>query len=65
MGAFHREYLCDSVDSFTIGLFTRVLGWTPEECHVVMAKAKAELRDPVHQLYQEFYYVYARKPESQ
>ena len=46
MGAFHAEDLCDAVDSYTGALFTRVLGWTPEECQVLQANVKKDFRNP-------------------
>ena len=46
MGMFHREELYDAVDSFTAALFTRILGWTPEECSVLQGKVKEDMRNP-------------------
>lgn len=46
MGLFHREDLYDAVDSYTAALFTRILGWTPEECAVLQAKVKADMKNP-------------------
>lgn len=54
MGMFHREDIVDAVDSYTPGLFTRILGWTPEECQVLIAKVKKNFRDPQLQLYTKF-----------
>lgn len=65
MGAFQREHMCDCVDSFTIGLFTRVLGWTAEECRVMMAELKEEVRDPKHQLYSNFFFISGRAPPAE
>ncbi|KAK3723773.1 hypothetical protein LTR37_001654 [Vermiconidia calcicola] len=50
LGLYQQEHICDCVDSYTLGLFTRVLGWSPEECQILMASVKNEVRDPQHQL---------------
>lgn len=44
-------------------VFTRVLEWSPEECQVIMTKAKKEVRDPQQQIHTNFWFVYGRKPE--
>lgn len=64
MGTFQAEQLCDAVDSFTPMLFTRVLGWTPEECEVMQARVKNVFRSGTHQVYTKFWFVYGRKPET-
>lgn len=65
MGTFQREHICDSVDSYTVALFTRVLGWSLEECQVIMAKVKQEVRDLQHQLYTNFFFVSGRAPAEE
>ena len=54
MGVVQQEQFCGAIDSYTIALFTRVLGWTSEECKVLMDLAKKEVRDPKNQLYINF-----------
>lgn len=61
---FQREHICDCVDSYTPGLFGRVLGWTPEECQIIMAKVKKEVRDLQWQLYTNFFFVSGRAPPA-
>lgn len=60
---YQREQVADSVDSYTMALFTRILGWSPEECMVLIAATKAEIRDPRHRLYAQFWFTWGRKPE--
>jgi hypothetical protein len=62
MGVFQREHICDCVDAYTVGLFTRVFGWSLEACQVMMAQVKNEVRDPQHQLYANFYFIHGRVP---
>lgn len=46
IGRYNVPHCMDAVESFTLALFTRVLGYTVEECQVLISKLKAELRDP-------------------
>ncbi len=62
IGMFQREHICDCVDAYTIGLFTRIYGWSVDECRVMMSKVKNEVRDPQHQLYANFYFIYGKAP---
>ena len=34
----------EGLEAFTLGLFTRVHGWTPEEVQVLLSKIRAEWR---------------------
>ena len=54
LGVVQQEQFCNAIDSYTIALFTRVLGWTAEECKVLMDAAKKEVRNPKNQLYINF-----------
>lgn len=40
MGIYNRENTLECVSAFTLSLFTRVLGWSVEECQVLMAKVR-------------------------
>ncbi|KAF2434307.1 methyltransferase, partial [Tothia fuscella] len=62
LGLFQREQMCLAVESFAMGFMTRVLNWTNEECQVLLAKARTELRDPKAKLITIFHFVYGRKP---
>ena len=64
MGMVQSEQFCDAIDSYTMALFTRVLGWSTEESQVLMAKAKAEVRDRKNQVYINFFFVHGRRPEN-
>ncbi|KAJ9149491.1 Demethylmenaquinone methyltransferase [Pleurostoma richardsiae] len=50
------------VDSYTPGIFGRVLGWSDEEIKVLIAKVKKDLKDPAIHLYLPVYFVWGRKP---
>ena len=64
MGYVQEEQFCGVIDSYTAALFTRVLGWTVEECDVLVEKAKAEVRDRQNQLYIPFTVAYGKRPEK-
>lgn len=40
MGIYNRENTLECVQAFTVRLFTHVLGWTMEECEVLMGKVR-------------------------
>ncbi|KAH6977650.1 S-adenosyl-L-methionine-dependent methyltransferase [Ilyonectria destructans] len=50
------------VDSYTPGVFGRILGWSEEEIQVFMAKVKNDLKDPSIHLYLPVYFIWGRKP---
>ena len=64
IGAYQREQVIISLQSFVPGLFGRILGWSKEECQVLIAECTRELRDPTIHLYNSFRFIYGRKPRS-
>jgi len=62
LGAYQREQVILSLQSYVPGLLGRVLGWSQEECQILIAEATRELRDPKIHLYTMFRFVYGRKP---
>ena len=59
---YNEEHMCVCLESFTLALLTRVLGWSYEECQILMACVRAEFRDPKNHLYTLKHFVYGRKP---
>ncbi|KAJ4250119.1 hypothetical protein NW762_011929 [Fusarium torreyae] len=51
------------IDSYTPGIFSRVLGWEEEAIRVLIAKVKKDLNNPAIHLYVPTYTVWAKKPE--
>lgn len=41
----------DSLEAYSLALYTRVLGWTREELTVFLAEVRKEIRDRKHHLY--------------
>jgi hypothetical protein len=63
IGKFQALQEAKVIESYTPGLFTRVLGWSNEEVQVFIAKIKNELKDPAIHLYLPVYFVWGRKAE--
>jgi len=63
IGMYQREHVLLCVESFTLGLLGRVMGWSNDECQVLMAEVRRELRDPKLRLYTVFHFVIGRRPE--
>ena len=41
----------DSLEAYSLALYTRVLGWTREELTVFLAKVRKDIRGRKHHLY--------------
>ena len=64
IGRYMRELMVMGVEPYTYGFIGKLLGWSQEECRVLIAKTTAEVRDKKFHLYNRFYFVYGRKPEA-
>ncbi|RDW86014.1 hypothetical protein BP5796_04339 [Coleophoma crateriformis] len=62
LGRYHMVHMLDVVEPYTLGLFTRVLGWSKDECEVLMAKVRADIRNPSIHTYVDWHFIYGRKP---
>ncbi|KAL2109245.1 hypothetical protein VUR80DRAFT_2799 [Thermomyces stellatus] len=62
LGAWTRENLDTGMDGLLLALFTRFLGWTPDEVTVFSAQVRAALKDRRVHAYMPVYVVYGRKP---
>lgn len=65
MGRYHQLNMQEAVESYTMALFTRVLGWTSEEVRVFQAQVKDEMKDRSLHLYTKFIFVYGQKDEGE
>ncbi|PGH18639.1 hypothetical protein AJ79_00418 [Helicocarpus griseus UAMH5409] len=61
---YQQLVMIESVEAYTLALFTRVLGWSPEEVHVLMASVKNEIKDLSIHTYGKMHIVYGQKPVS-
>ncbi|PGH13963.1 hypothetical protein AJ80_06101 [Polytolypa hystricis UAMH7299] len=64
LGRFQLANMLEALDSYTLSLFTRVLGWKKEEVQVLNAGARSELKDRSIHMYCKVHFVYGQKPES-
>jgi len=55
--------MLDAVESYTLAVFTRVMGRSIQETQALMERVKCELLDPKLHLYTAQYIIYGRKPE--
>jgi len=62
IGAWNLLNVLEGIEGFTMGLFTRVLGWKAEEVHLLLADVRKELRNPEIHAQLDFHVVYAQKP---
>ncbi|KAJ4244203.1 hypothetical protein NW762_014584 [Fusarium torreyae] len=63
IGKFQVIQQLKAVDSYTLQIFSSVLGWSQDEIQVFMAKVKSELKDPTIHLYIAGHFVWGRKPD--
>jgi hypothetical protein len=50
-GRFNQLAMLDSLQAYTLHLFTNVLGWTVEEAEVYLVDVRKELMDPKIHMY--------------
>jgi len=62
VGAFNHVQLKDGLEGFSLALYTRVLGWRPEEVQALVAKVRKDLDDPKMHAVTDFHVVWGRKP---
>lgn len=65
MGRYHQVNMTEGLESYSLALFTRVLGWTTQEVHVFLAAVRKEMVDRSLHLYVKFLFVYGEKPEDE
>ncbi|KAF2655659.1 S-adenosyl-L-methionine-dependent methyltransferase [Lophiostoma macrostomum CBS 122681] len=62
VGRYQRELMTIGVEPYTFGFIGKLLGWSEEECRVLIAKVVSEMRDKSLHLYVRFFFTYGRKP---
>lgn len=52
VGAFEKENMLEGLEGFSVRLFQRGLGWTPEETNILLEKVRNEIRNKsIHAYY--------------
>lgn len=64
IGRYQREHMSMGVESYTLGLLGKVLGWSDDECRVMIAKCVGDIRNKAVHIYIRFFFVHGRKPET-
>ncbi|KAK1848061.1 methyltransferase domain-containing protein [Colletotrichum chrysophilum] len=64
LGIINLIQLMDGAEAFTFRIFCDVLGWTRDECIVMLAKVRNELKSNSFHARMEFHVVYGRKPSN-
>lgn len=64
LGRYQLEQACEALEAYCMASFTRIRGWSKEECQILVANAKKELRNPENHLYSKVHFVYGREPEA-
>ncbi|KAK7545523.1 S-adenosyl-L-methionine-dependent methyltransferase [Phyllosticta citricarpa] len=64
IGMFNLLQAVEGIEAFTMRVFTKCLGWTPEDVQAFDAKVVADFKSKSTHSYFTFYVVYGQKPES-
>ncbi|KAK4236146.1 Phosphoethanolamine N-methyltransferase 1 [Achaetomium macrosporum] len=64
IGMWTEENFCGGLHGLSIALFTRALGWSPEETEVFLAGVRKDLRNRQIHAYWPILVVYGQKPEQ-
>jgi len=62
IGRYNLCSLLIAVESYSLALFTRVLGWSNEETQVFLAGVRKDLKNRAVHSYCNLHVVYGRKP---
>ncbi|KAI9051879.1 hypothetical protein LZ554_004135 [Drepanopeziza brunnea f. sp. 'monogermtubi'] len=63
LGLWNMVNTLDGVEGFTLAMFTRVLGWQPEEVQVFLAGVRKDTKNKKLHNYWPIYITYGKKPE--
>ncbi|KAF2183531.1 S-adenosyl-L-methionine-dependent methyltransferase [Zopfia rhizophila CBS 207.26] len=64
IGRYQREHMAMGIEPYTLGFIGKVLGWSEQECRVLIAKVVNEVRDKSMHMCIHFLFVCGRKRES-
>ncbi|OJJ51171.1 hypothetical protein ASPZODRAFT_2106358 [Penicilliopsis zonata CBS 506.65] len=63
IGQVAKLALLEAVESYSLALFTRVLGQSAEEALEFVSRVRSEILRNTYHMYVRFYYVYGQRPE--
>ena len=64
IGRYQREHMAMGIEPYTFGFIGKVLGWSEQECRVLIAQVTNDVRRKDVHMYIKFYFVHGRKPPS-
>ena len=64
LGAYQQANMLEAMESYSLALFTRVLGWTPEQVGVYLTGVREEVMNRKLHLYAKYWFVYGQKPAA-
>ncbi|KAJ5463297.1 hypothetical protein N7475_008241 [Penicillium sp. IBT 31633x] len=64
IGRYNQCSLLMAVESYSLALFTRVLGWSNNDTQVFLAGVRKDLKNPAVHTYCNLHVVYGRKPSQ-
>lgn len=63
IGRYQQVNMLESMEAYSLALFTRFLGWTTEQAQAFFVGVRQELTDRSLHVYTKFYYVYGQREE--
>lgn len=64
IGRYQREHMAMGIEPYTLGFIGKILGWSEEECRVLIAQTTNDVRRRDVHMYIKFYFVHGRKPQA-
>ncbi|QSS62617.1 putative methyltransferase [Histoplasma capsulatum] len=64
VGTWNLLQVIEGMEGFSMALFSRVLGWSPDAIQAFVAEVVKDLRNPKMHAQFDLYIVYGRKPET-
>lgn len=61
LGAYNQANFLDGMETYTLALCTRVLGWSSDEVKIFLTGVRDELTNRKLHLYVKTYFVYGQK----
>ena len=63
LGRYEQCNMLEALESYSLALFTRALGWEVEKLQVFLAGVREELMDRSLHIYVKYIYAYGQKEE--
>lgn len=58
-----QTHITDTIEPFSLAIFTRVLGYTSDQTHAMIERVKNDLAKTEAHLFMDVYFIWGRKPE--